>query len=479
MAAKYETGIYLNRGFLPRDSAGYCAILDSWLTASSDLGGAGWSSVDDFSTAGSSTFTIPNPLNDQCYCVGHNLSTGHELSVRSATTLPGGLAINTIYFAVRIDADNIRLATTLANALAGTYIDITSAGTGIHTLHRNPFKVYSNVSSPLLNQPVKFLRASYNYDMTATGFTDAIRVMGCLWWDSVNHIPRGIWNQHYLSVRSGASDTYFFAGNTQSVALVVKNNTLYNQYQTGTWVGDPSLIEPVSAVGTLQSGITAGSSVVCSLGSGQAINFSVNKWYFIYDFNSHSWVDYVRLSAVDTGLDTVTLLSVSYSFPAGSIIGAYPHRFYSLCSNVVTTGSTGASDNMNYYRSTMPYISSTSGVPANVFHNQTGLIKVSCAYNFYSPALMGSDPDDEGHYYTQLPIISEYNRGDSTVDPTGLRILGKVGTGDLYVSSIVDMTNAGYRSIDSTRYAYYGTTASLMATGGDNNTVVLVQAQNT
>ena len=54
--------------------------------------------------------------------------------VTSTGTLPGGLAANTTYHVLRGPNGTIRLATTDANALAGVAIDITSAGTGTHSL---------------------------------------------------------------------------------------------------------------------------------------------------------------------------------------------------------------------------------------------------------------------------------------------------------------------------------------------------------
>lgn len=47
--------------------------------------------------------------------------------------LPGGLAAATNYFVIVVSSTQIKLATTRANALAGTAIDVTSAGTGTHT----------------------------------------------------------------------------------------------------------------------------------------------------------------------------------------------------------------------------------------------------------------------------------------------------------------------------------------------------------
>lgn len=60
--------------------------------------------------------------------------TGDQVLVSSATTLPGGLAASTIYYVIYSSPLAILLATTEANADAGTDIDITTAGTGIHTI---------------------------------------------------------------------------------------------------------------------------------------------------------------------------------------------------------------------------------------------------------------------------------------------------------------------------------------------------------
>lgn len=48
--------------------------------------------------------------------------------------LPTGLSTNTDYWLVRVSATTARVATTYANALAGTVVAFTDAGTGTHTL---------------------------------------------------------------------------------------------------------------------------------------------------------------------------------------------------------------------------------------------------------------------------------------------------------------------------------------------------------
>lgn len=52
----------------------------------------------------------------------------------TTTTLPAGLALNTDYWLVRQSTTTAKVASSLTNAIAGTTIDITDAGTGTHTL---------------------------------------------------------------------------------------------------------------------------------------------------------------------------------------------------------------------------------------------------------------------------------------------------------------------------------------------------------
>lgn len=60
--------------------------------------------------------------------------TGMIVQASTTGTLPTGLAAATNYYVIRISATTIKLASSLVNALAGTAIDITAAGSGTHTL---------------------------------------------------------------------------------------------------------------------------------------------------------------------------------------------------------------------------------------------------------------------------------------------------------------------------------------------------------
>lgn len=65
-----------------------------------------------------------------------NILTGTRVQVSSTTTLPAGLSAATNYYVIKVSDSTCKLATSYANAIAGTAINITDAGTGTHTMSR-------------------------------------------------------------------------------------------------------------------------------------------------------------------------------------------------------------------------------------------------------------------------------------------------------------------------------------------------------
>ena len=85
--------------------------------------------------APSTTFTAAT--SDLCTVSGDtiNIETGVEVVLTTTVSdLPAGLSTSTRYFMIFQSSTTFELATSLADALAGTQIDITDAGTGTHTL---------------------------------------------------------------------------------------------------------------------------------------------------------------------------------------------------------------------------------------------------------------------------------------------------------------------------------------------------------
>ena len=68
----------------------------------------------------------------------HYFVSGQAVTYGTSGTAVGGLVDSTTYYVIRVSRDWIRLATTFENAtISGTYINLTSTGTGTHTLTTN------------------------------------------------------------------------------------------------------------------------------------------------------------------------------------------------------------------------------------------------------------------------------------------------------------------------------------------------------
>lgn len=81
-----------------------------------------------------STFTA-DASTDICTHSNINLLNYTRCQLTTTTTLPAGLSLATDYYVIKITDTTFKLATSYANAVAGTAIDITSAGTGTHTIN--------------------------------------------------------------------------------------------------------------------------------------------------------------------------------------------------------------------------------------------------------------------------------------------------------------------------------------------------------
>lgn len=84
------------------------------------------------------TFTFAstdvNTGTDQITVVANSeLITGRKVQLTTTGTLPTGLSLATDYYMIVVDSTHIKLATSLANAVAGAQIDITGAGSGTNT----------------------------------------------------------------------------------------------------------------------------------------------------------------------------------------------------------------------------------------------------------------------------------------------------------------------------------------------------------
>lgn len=81
--------------------------------------------------AGTDIITMTSTTN-----IPSNILTGTRVRLTTTTTLPAGLALATDYYVIKVTDSTFKLATSYANAISGTAINITDAGTGTHTMSR-------------------------------------------------------------------------------------------------------------------------------------------------------------------------------------------------------------------------------------------------------------------------------------------------------------------------------------------------------
>lgn len=107
-----------------------------------------------------------------------NLLTGTRCRVSTTTTLPSPLVAATDYYLIRVDNLTFKLATSYANAIAGTQIDITSAGTGTQTVNwllprytngAGVQAIFFNPASTALGAATPNLSLGYTNSVQATG----------------------------------------------------------------------------------------------------------------------------------------------------------------------------------------------------------------------------------------------------------------------------------------------------------------------
>lgn len=82
-------------------------------------------------TKGAQTFV--RATGNSLTITGHGLVTGEVGQCTTTTSLPTGLSTSTNYYVIVIDANTIQLASSLANAVAGTAVALSSNGTGTQT----------------------------------------------------------------------------------------------------------------------------------------------------------------------------------------------------------------------------------------------------------------------------------------------------------------------------------------------------------
>lgn len=155
-------------------------------------GASGFSvqAVVDVNTPSAVTFAADTDVaiaTDTITKAAHGLTTGLKGQASSTATLPGGLAVTTDYFVIASTAGTFKLASSLANALAGTAIDLTTNGTAASTHTFTP--------TALAGATVLFSKSNDNTNFTDLDAATAITADGVVWCEKVDP------NYKYLRIR--------------------------------------------------------------------------------------------------------------------------------------------------------------------------------------------------------------------------------------------------------------------------------------
>jgi len=120
--------------------------------------------------------TAVNPTTDEITINAHAFATGTKVNYTDGGgTQITGLVDGANYYVIKIDANTVQLATTLANALAGTQIDITADGIGAsHTLTASGFTATLLSSNPT----IEVYKLKVTEGVTITALSNDIVIFG-------------------------------------------------------------------------------------------------------------------------------------------------------------------------------------------------------------------------------------------------------------------------------------------------------------
>jgi len=282
----------------------------------------------------------------------------------------------------------------------------------------DPYIIITDTLSPVVNDvttgpdglPPKFIKFGY---LSATG--QEVRMQHYMWWDNVAHAGFGLWSGKKITTYDATDFEYRFRGG--AIGIAIHSRLASSWYSIGIldWEGDPNRIESISTYSVLTSGVSSGTSVVITLSSpAEASKFSVDKKYYIYDFQNESYVDYCKVTNVNSPASQITVDALEHNFPSGAVITSYAHRF---CSFGGFDNAIDDIDGTDYYSRPsvckIPYVSALTN--ASVFHQtgQTGSIFGSCGMDVMTGVLACENPNDDNLQTGMRPFIYEISGYDS------------------------------------------------------------------
>lgn len=349
-------------------------------------------------------------------------------------------------------------------------------------LGTNPYIVVSDTDPAILtvnaynispsDQAPKIIKFGYE-----TSQSSLIRVYNYMWWDSSEQKGYGQWTGYYLGTVDAGEFAYDFRGGSECLIITTRIGTAYYQYINDNFNGILSQLEDETHTAVIKSGITSGTNVVVPLNDWDENKFNPDNFYYIYDFNGNSWVDYVKVTNIDPIAHTITISRSTYDFPAGSVIGSYPHRYYACGSHIGWY--------IQYlcnYHSVIPYYSSRDA--ANyVFQNQASSTGI---WGHFLPVAFGSvlarlNPDENGLYAIMKPALQEGGRANDSNSNTAVTSMNRMyGT----VKNIIMARNNSYmrgvatKTVQGKTYLFYMLGNELFASGDSATAIYILDTES-
>ena len=104
----------------------------------------------------------------------HGFTTGQSIIFNAGTTAPTGVTTGSTYYVIVVSSTTIKLATTRANAIAGTAIDLTAQGSGTNTL--TPSFVLADNDEVFLDGRYGSLTIGWNVDYPTEDRADYLEI---------------------------------------------------------------------------------------------------------------------------------------------------------------------------------------------------------------------------------------------------------------------------------------------------------------
>jgi hypothetical protein len=316
--------------------AKYCAnrqaALDEIYTT---MSGMGWELVDgNFSpitvaytavTIADETFTTTS---------GSVPANATPVQITSTGTIPGGLAINTLYYVVNRTDTTFKLST----IYNGSAINITTQGTGNHTI-KEAFRIYKSNGEDS-NRIHEYIQINFN---TA----NMIYFWPHYYWSmSTKSMLGGTYMSTGANLATIETGFYLWIyGNKNLVLVETKVATVYDKMLFGHMNKTMNTL-----VTTTTSGIATGTGIPISVASTSGFDLTSN--YQIIGANGEGR-DPLNLNSIDSPTQ-MTATTIARSYAAGAFIGIQPSVFgginggdtsnwYFTCALQVTGTATAAS----------------------------------------------------------------------------------------------------------------------------------------